>query len=87
MSNYEVTIDGRVISYNGYHKSSYGKELKQQLRNGYLAVPLPCKKRKRTVPHSVHRLVAECYIPNPENKAQVNHKDGNKLNNHVDNLE
>ena len=51
-------------------------------KKGYLTV---CLENKRT--RAIHRLVAETFIPNPENKPQVNHIDGNKQNNNVDNLE
>lgn len=76
---YEITPDGDVINENGIH-------LKQeQTRNGYLRVSLSNEliKHKRM---SVHRLVAEAFIPNPDNLPQVDHKNENKLDNHVDNL-
>ena len=52
---------------------------------GYQRVSL-CKGRFLRIA-SVHRLVAEAFIPNEANLPQINHKDENKLNNHVDNLE
>lgn len=52
---------------------------------GYCCVGLI--KNGKQVHVSVHRLVAEAFIPNPKNLPQVNHKDGNKENNHVSNLE
>lgn len=55
-------------------------------KDGYLRVAIYDKEHKQ---HRklVHRLVAEAFIPNPDNLPQVNHKDGNKQNNSVDNLE
>ena len=78
--NYRITEDGRVFN-------SYGKELSQQLSNsGYKQVTL---RDASGAGHSrfIHRLLAVAFIPNPEHKPCVNHKDGNRLNNDLDNLE
>ncbi len=57
----------------------------QTMKTGYIAVMMP-KNGNKTMMY-VHRLVATTFIKNPENKEQVNHKDGNKRNNCVKNLE
>lgn len=63
-----------------------GKTLKPMLQNnGYYTVTLCYNQKYKIV--GVHRLVAQAFIPNPDNKPQVNHIDGNKMNNCVDNLE
>ena len=77
---YLVTSDGDVIG----EKS--GKILKpSRLNSGYLRVKL--YKNAQPKMFMVHRLVAGAFIPNAQNKSQVNHKDGNKRNNAVSNLE
>lgn len=74
------------ISKNGRVYNSKNKELKQtKNRDGYLMVNLSNNGNVKTC--QVHRLVAETYIPNPDNKRTVNHIDGIKTNNDVSNLE
>ncbi|MDP3959930.1 MAG: NUMOD4 domain-containing protein [Pseudorhodobacter sp.] len=85
---YAVTEDGQVWSYpKQNNRNLRGRWMKQQPHKGYLSVHL--KKDGKIFSKLVHRLVAETFIPNPENRPQVNHKheDGNKARNLVDNLE
>lgn len=81
---YEISNFGRLKSYaqNKNGKISCGSP---QIK-GYLAVTLYDENGTRTT-CKIHRLVAEAFILNPSNLPQVNHKDENKENNHVDNLE
>jgi len=74
-----VTIDGK--SYFRKGKLLMPKKHK----DGYQFVTLTKEKSKKNF--YVHRLVAEAFIPNPENKPQVNHINGNKTDNTINNLE
>ena len=86
---YEVSSYGRVRSVDRYVRCSYGsyrlhkgKVLSPGIRpDGYLVVSLKYKMFR------VHRLVAQAFIPNPDNLPQINHKDEDKSNNRVENLE
>lgn len=75
-----VSRDGKVWT------TTYNRELGQFLTNrGYKVVKLCKDKTIRSI--GVHRLVAEAFIPNPDNLPAVDHIDGNKLNNNAENLQ
>jgi hypothetical protein len=80
--NYYIDIDGCV-----YSKKNYGlKKLQGAIKpNGYVKVCF--RKDGKNCNALVHRLVAETFISNPENKPYVNHKNGIKTDNRVENLE
>lgn len=78
-SGYTIREDGLVVS-------RFGRPIKHQVgKNGYVRVELwNCSSGRK---YLLHRLLAHAFIPNPENKPQVNHIDGNPQNNALNNLE
>lgn len=80
---YEVSSYGRIKSIK-FSKIKYIKP--KQNHGGYLEVLLYNKDGKRKTAR-VHRLVAEAFVPNPKNLPEVNHIDGDKTNNYINNLE
>lgn len=81
LSRYTVTTDGRLWN----HDSCKWQVLTVN-QTGYISLALVGDDGV-THHHKLHRLVAKAFLPNPENKPEVNHIDGNKLNNNVTNLE
>lgn len=74
------------VSNLGHIKNRHGRILKPEYSNkGYACVQL--RKDNKCKKYRVHRLVAEGFISNPGNLPEVNHKDENKMNNSVENLE
>lgn len=86
---YQISNFGRVKSLKRKTLNSkclYDKILNNRINhNGYFMIFL--SKNKKIKGFRINRLVAEAFLPNPNNKPQVNHKDGNKTNNRIDNLE
>lgn len=84
--NYDITQDGKVFSLN-YNNTNEKRELVNKInKTGYAVVGITNSKGKRQF-IGVHRLVAKAYLPTTDESLQVNHIDGDKLNNTVSNLE
>ena len=80
-SDYEINSYGQIKKCGTEHIM-----LTQQLQ-GYLVINIKCKIKKKTISLRIHRVVATIFIPNPNNYEIVHHKDSNRSNNHISNLE
>ena len=80
---YKLFEDGRIVSF----ARKKPIELVGKVTNGGYRMVILHDNEGRRLYKNVHRLIAEAFIPNPNGLPTVNHKDGNKLNNAVENLE
>ena len=79
--DYKISNMGRVMSYARYKD---GKIMKQLLHTGYYRIGLYCNNKQHCL--FVHRLLAQAFIPNPDNLPTVDHIDRNPVNNSINNL-
>jgi len=91
--NYQISNLGKVKSKERMVSNAVRTFLKQEqmlktqiMKTGYRSIVIRDEKQHKHL-FKIHRLVAQAFIPNPNNLPEVNHKDGDKLNCHVDNLE
>ena len=92
---YKINTEGVIVREEYSYIDNFGKGRKRHLpskviahtlcKNGYYMVDL--RLNGKTKRHYVHRLLAKAFIPNPNNLPFINHKDENKQNNSLDNLE
>lgn len=78
--NIYVTLDGEIVNENGVKRN-------ESMSNGYKYISVYDKKKKKNVNYRSNRIIAHCLIGEIPPKMVVNHIDGDKLNNHVSNLE
>ena len=91
--NSQIEVYVNIVGFNNYTISTFGnvknvrsgRVLKQNLVSGYLSVGLTDNNGDRST-KSIHRLVANAFIENPDNKINVDHISRDKLNNHMNNL-
>lgn len=84
-----VDFDKYFISDKGevFSKKQGVEKIRKLHDNGFGYLIVDLRKDGKKYNKKVHRLVAEAFIPNPENKPEVNHKNGNRKDNRVENLE
>lgn len=84
----------KINGYNNYSINEFGEVRNDSIgkiktpfenkANGYMTIDL--WQNNKSKKHTIHRLLAEAFLPNPENKPTVDHKDGNRKNNSLSNL-